>query len=190
MKPLQSDNLNRTNDCRFYGGNKGASAVELAIILPLLVMMVFGTIDFGRLFHARQIMTNVAREGGSLASRDIQSATALLTMLQAGATPLDLATFGRIYIWKIRAGISEEEPYPSIDETTSADTGALNVASSMGTGKTNLGLNSEVYQHLVFDSVKGTADISEITVVEVFYEYRPITPVIMSNKVLSSRAVF
>jgi len=171
-------------------GEKGASAVELAIILPLLILIVFGIIDFGRLFHARLILTNMAREGGSLASRDIQSASDLLTMLQAGSSPLDLAASGQIYIWRIRAGQSEAEPDPSIDYAASASTGSLNVASSIGSGKTNLGLNSDVYQHLVFDNVNQTADIGDITVVEVFYRYTPITPVIMNAKILSSRAVF
>jgi len=177
-------------------GNQGASAVEMAIILPILVMLVFGAIDFGRLFHARLIMTNVAREGASLASREITlptgtySAANLVSLLQTSASPLDMATLGRIYIWKISAGTSEDDPDPTIDPTKSANGGALSVASTIGAGKTNLGLNSEVYQHLVFNPDNATANIGQITVVEVFYEYRPITPVIMSNKVLSSRAVF
>jgi len=169
---------------------KGASAVELAIILPLLILMVFGIIDFGRFFHARLILTNLAREGGSLASRDIQSASELLTMLQAGSRPLDLAASGQIYIWRIRAGQSEAEPDPSIDYAASASGGALMVGSSIGDGKTNLGLNSDVYQHLIFDSDNATADIGDITVVEVFYRFSPITPVIMNAKTLSSMAVF
>ena len=170
--------------------NKGASAVEFAIILPILIMMVFGAIDFGRLFHARLIMTNVAREGASLASRDIQSATDLLTMLQSGSNPLDMRNYGRIFIWRIKAGVSRSSPYPTIDNTASAATGSLVVTSSIGTGKPNLGLDGDVYQHLIFDTGNAAADIGDITVVEVFYQYRPITPVVIGNKILSSRAVF
>lgn len=171
-------------------GNKGASAVEFAIILPILVIMVFGAIDFGRLFHARLIMTNMAREGASLASRDIQSATDLLTMLQAGSSPLDMRNYGRIFIWRIKAGVSARSPYPTIDNAASAATGSLVVTSSIGTGKPNMGLDGDVYQHLIFDTGNAAADIGDITVVEVFYQYRPITPVVIGNKVLTSRAVF
>jgi len=176
-------------------GNKGASAVEMAIILPILVLMVFGAIDFGRLFHARQIMTNTAREGASLASREISlptgtySAANLIDLLQAGASPLDMASRGRIYIWRIAAGTSEDEPDPTIDASKSA-AGALGADSTIGTGKSNLGLDSDVYQHLVYDPDNDTANIAQITVVEVFYEYRPLIPIIMGNQILSSRAVF
>jgi Flp pilus assembly protein TadG len=41
----------------------GAAAVEFAIILPLLVSIVLGTIDWGYYFFVQQIVTNAAREG-------------------------------------------------------------------------------------------------------------------------------
>jgi Flp pilus assembly protein TadG len=42
---------------------KGASAVEFAIILPLLVVFVFGIIEFGILFYDKAVVTNASREG-------------------------------------------------------------------------------------------------------------------------------
>lgn len=197
MKRLQCDYLKKISGLK-GNGNKGASAVEMAIILPILVLMVFGAIDFGRLFHARLIMTNMAREGANLASRAISlptgtySAAKLIDLLQAGASRLDMASRGRIYIWRIAAGTSKDEPDPSIDTSTtySFHDGALSVDSTIGTGKTNLGLDSDVYQHLVYDPDNATANITQITVVEVFYEYRPLIPLIMGNQILSSRAVF
>jgi Flp pilus assembly protein TadG len=44
-------------------GQKGAAAVEFAIILPLLVMIVFGIIDVGLLLYNKQVITNASREG-------------------------------------------------------------------------------------------------------------------------------
>jgi Flp pilus assembly protein TadG len=44
-------------------GQKGAAAVEFAIILPLLVTLVFGIIDMGLLLYNKQIITNASREG-------------------------------------------------------------------------------------------------------------------------------
>jgi Flp pilus assembly pilin Flp len=66
-------------------GEKGVAAVEFALILPMLLVMVFGIIDIGRLIQAKLIITSVSREGGSLASRedlgDASSRLNLLTML-------------------------------------------------------------------------------------------------------------
>jgi hypothetical protein len=41
----------------------GASAVEFAIVIPLLMMMIFGTIEFGLLLFNKQVMVNATREG-------------------------------------------------------------------------------------------------------------------------------
>jgi Flp pilus assembly protein TadG len=46
----------------------GAAMVELAIILPLLVMMVFGIIQFGIAFNRVQGLHAAAREGARVAS--------------------------------------------------------------------------------------------------------------------------
>jgi Flp pilus assembly protein TadG len=54
----------------------GASAVEFAIVLPLLVVLVFGIIEFGLAFGRIQGMQAAAREGARLASlgRDVTAA--------------------------------------------------------------------------------------------------------------------
>src|SRR5947209_283568 len=41
----------------------GAAAVEFAIVAPLLVSLVLGLIEFGRVLMVEQILTNAAREG-------------------------------------------------------------------------------------------------------------------------------
>lgn len=41
---------------------RGASAVEFAIVLPLLVIFVFGIIEFGIIFYDKAMVTNASRE--------------------------------------------------------------------------------------------------------------------------------
>jgi Flp pilus assembly protein TadG len=48
-------------------GEEGAAAVEFALLLPLLVLLVFGIIHFGLAFNSRIQATNAAREGARLA---------------------------------------------------------------------------------------------------------------------------
>ncbi len=43
---------------------KGASAVEFAIILPLLTVLVFGIIEFSLALYDKAVITNASREGG------------------------------------------------------------------------------------------------------------------------------
>jgi Flp pilus assembly protein TadG len=41
----------------------GASMVEFALILPILVVLLFGIIEFGILFYDKAVITNASREG-------------------------------------------------------------------------------------------------------------------------------
>lgn len=41
----------------------GAAAVEMALVLMLLIVLVFGIIEFGRAIMVHQVLTNAAREG-------------------------------------------------------------------------------------------------------------------------------
>jgi hypothetical protein len=41
----------------------GAAAVEFAIILPLLVIFLFGIIEFSLMFYDKAVITNASREG-------------------------------------------------------------------------------------------------------------------------------
>lgn len=51
---------------RVAGRSDGASAVEFALVLPVLVILVFGITEFGRLFMQDQTVGNAAREGARL----------------------------------------------------------------------------------------------------------------------------
>ena len=47
----------------------GASLVELALVLFLLVLLLAAVIDFGRAFNSYIVITNASREGARYASR-------------------------------------------------------------------------------------------------------------------------
>ena len=42
---------------------QGAAAVEFAIILPILTVLVFGIIEFGLALYDKAVITNASREG-------------------------------------------------------------------------------------------------------------------------------
>lgn len=62
-------------------GERGAAAVEFALILPIFLMLLFGIIDFGYMINRASIINNAARDavreasvGGSEA--DVRNAAA------------------------------------------------------------------------------------------------------------------
>jgi Flp pilus assembly protein TadG len=48
--------------------DRGAAALEFALILPILVMLVFGVIAFGYMLSFRQALSQAAAEGGRAAA--------------------------------------------------------------------------------------------------------------------------
>jgi Flp pilus assembly protein TadG len=57
---------------------KGASAVEFAIVLPLLLTLVFGIMEAGWLFAQQVEVRNAAREGARLAVVDYGNSTEII----------------------------------------------------------------------------------------------------------------
>ena len=51
-----------------HAPDRGAVAVEFALLLPLLLLIAFGIIDFGRALNAQITLTQAAREGARLAA--------------------------------------------------------------------------------------------------------------------------
>jgi Flp pilus assembly protein TadG len=48
--------------------DRGTAAVEFALIVPVLLLIIFGIIDFGRALNAQISLTGAAREGVRLAA--------------------------------------------------------------------------------------------------------------------------
>lgn len=80
--------------------NRGATAVELAIVLPVLYMMMFGIIEFGLFLYDKQVMTNAVREGARTgivmraAPRDMAAEKSLIIDAVKNYSEKYLITFG------------------------------------------------------------------------------------------------
>jgi Flp pilus assembly protein TadG len=49
---------------------RGAAVVEFALVAPILFLLAFGIIEFGRMVMVQQVLTNASREGARLAVID------------------------------------------------------------------------------------------------------------------------
>ncbi len=48
----------------------GQAIMELILVLPLLLLLILGAMDFGRMFFTKIVTTNAAREGANYISRN------------------------------------------------------------------------------------------------------------------------
>jgi Flp pilus assembly protein TadG len=55
------------NTARRLRSERGAELIEFALVLPLLMFIILGLVDFGFLFQRFEVVTNAAREGARMA---------------------------------------------------------------------------------------------------------------------------
>jgi Flp pilus assembly protein TadG len=75
-----------------FRGERGQATVELALILPFLLLILFGIMEFGRIFSAYLIITNAAREGARQAAIGAANTTIVTTVRNAAYSLGDLTS--------------------------------------------------------------------------------------------------
>ena len=79
----------------------GLAVVEMAIVLPLLILLTFGMIEYGWLFLRSQEISNAARQG------------ARIGVWPDWPTPLRLASFSRCPTYYSSSSLVEVEETPN-----------------------------------------------------------------------------
>jgi hypothetical protein len=82
---------------------RGAAAIEMALLLPLLTALAFPVIDFARNMQAQMILISVSREGANLASRASLTfpMQTIMNSLSSTTPPLNMSANGMILITEI-----------------------------------------------------------------------------------------
>jgi Flp pilus assembly protein TadG len=80
---------------------KGSAVVELAIVLPVLLLILFGITEFGRAWMTVNLMATAAREGARLAVVTGPDVPAVVTRVQdvltaAAITPTSVTVTGPV----------------------------------------------------------------------------------------------
>lgn len=71
--------------------DRGAAAVEFALMLPLLLLIVLGIVDFGRMLNAQQTLTQAAREGVRLVALGQPDVAGRTQAAATGLSPVGVA---------------------------------------------------------------------------------------------------
>jgi Flp pilus assembly protein TadG len=172
-----------------YARQRGLAAVEFALLLPILLMLLFGMIDAARALQANIIITNISREGANLVARgNTQLETGsqdIIYALMASAPPLNVNQHGMMYITRVmgvvKNGVSSSvvlDQYRWDDNERSLGFGTnsykptskvYNCATWSSAGKCT-GFTSSSRPGV--DVMKGKLDDGEVVhVVETFYRY-------------------
>jgi Flp pilus assembly protein TadG len=101
-----------TQPARRWSSERGAELLELAIALPILMLIIGGVVDFAIMFQRYEVVTNAAREGARVAvlpdftTADIQS---------------------RVTSYLAASGLTDAAPAPSVAYTSEVTPGGPSI---------------------------------------------------------------
>jgi len=177
----------------------GGALIELAITLPILLLLVFGVFEYGRAIQTKNILTNMSREGANLASRSSSTAQQIMNAIALTAQPLDMTANGMVFITEIR-GQGVDPTVPRVKAQHRWTGGSYQPGSQVWDGCTDWSGDGECNDD--FNDLTGAETKAELKglalkngekvfAVEVFFDYKPIfTYALNHNLNLYSRAVF
>jgi hypothetical protein len=167
----------------------GVAAVEFALILPMLLLLLFCMIDAGRALQANMIVVNLSREGANLAARGSTpletGSQDIIYALMASAPPLDVNKRGMVYITRVMGVVVNNVSSSVVLDQYRWD----DRARGLGFGANNYAPKSRVYactwgtataacpsidskNRPAVDFMKGQLDDGEVVyVVETFYNF-------------------
>ena len=134
--------------CRVGEPSRGTAAVEFALVLPLLVTILMGVWDLGRLVAANQVLANAAREGGR------QASTGNLTTANVQQTVVNSLT---------RAGFSTTNLTFSLVNLTSAGRSDPTTATQLDQFQLVVTLPSNNVRFIVLSKLIGVNTLSSTT---------------------------
>jgi Flp pilus assembly protein TadG len=96
-------------------GRRAAAVVEFAVVVPVLILLIFGMIEFARLMMVEQVLTNGARVGARKASLPGTTSSDVTTAVSSYMTNSGLSGFTTT----VSPDPSTANPYDSITVTVS-----------------------------------------------------------------------
>ena len=156
-------------------GARGQSYLELALVLPVLLVLMMGLVEVALLMRAQLVLTNATREGARLASRGVGDDEVVERVMSAFSNqlPADLETNTGIAVSRFSApGLGQGSP------TTLTPTleGAFNTGLVTPTCTSTI---TPGYASTLFKENENFTSMHEVAIVEACHHYHlsflPIT---------------
>jgi hypothetical protein len=161
--------------------------VELAMILPILMLLCFGAAELSHAILFNNMLINMSREGANLASRTAQSRAFIIDALNHTSAPLEMEMKGMLFISRVK-GVDGGSGLvlPVIDEQYRAVHGNAALTSRLwncpqwdaSSGKCILPV-SIATRVVAMPFVVGLG--YEVYVVEALYDYSPLSNLFLTT---------
>lgn len=119
---------------------RGAALLEMALTLPILLLVCVGILEFGRAYQTWQVLTNAAREGARVAVLPGMDSAAVTSRVQeymaAGQLPKAASAKVTVNPGTVSIGGGATEPASVVTVAYPFDFVVLNPIAKLATGNT------------------------------------------------------
>lgn len=166
----------------------GQSLVEFSLVLPLLLVLVFGVVEASYALLDQHIVTKISREGSNLISRDVTLQDAVTAMKTMATRPVNFDGGSKLILSVIKKGATTGTTnydrhilYQRHEYGTLAAQSRLTTqgAVSFGGAPDYIAPNSDTNANLQLTNLPGNIDVVRgglLYVAEVYTRHETITP--------------
>ncbi len=169
---------------------RGQSVVEMAFLMPLVLVVALGVFEFGYALLDQHVVTKLSREGSNMISRDTTLADAVTAMASMSTRPVDFSTRSRVIFSVLRKGATTGTAnYDQVilyqrHEYGSLSTGATSGLRMRGSGSFGgspdfVAVNPDTNAGLQIANLPGYLNVTRggmVYVTEIFTTHNLITP--------------
>jgi len=152
--------------------NSGQALLELAFVVPMLLVFVFGLVDFTRAMYDLEVITNLAGEGSSQASRGttlINTAASVMT-----DADINMNSDGCVIVTSVNSPSSGSYKVTGQVSSSPCNSGTSKIGQCTPVGGVCTG--SATVPSQVQTVLSASTNIT-IYVTEVTYNFSPVTPI-------------
>ena len=106
---------------------KGASAVEFALVLPVLMLILFGIIEFGFILYDKAVVTNASREGARRGIVYLEDDTGATIGVSADDIRTTAVNYCASYLVSLGTGTAAVLPPPQVSGNCAVKGSSLTV---------------------------------------------------------------
>jgi TadE-like protein len=182
----------RTSTTQTLRSIKGQALVELTLVVPLMLLLVFGVVEIGSVISTYLTLTHTTREGANLTSRGTDPDDALDAIIAAANPTITTTNQNPWRVIYTRIGPEPGVPclappcnYIAEEQIVRGNLGQTSQVAPGGAGATVL--NS------VLPSLDNVAPNQKFHAIEVYYDYGPNVITFIGNninKIFYDRTIF